>query len=142
MKLKIGFDIDSWDKRDYRILIEDFSRDSSEIDLYLLTTSTDSDLINEISTLFNIATDHVISCTDNDALVIALDTNKILLYLTAQQDLVRLINLEIPLITSSNNVTGCEAILVNTIPDTNKLQPKYVTYLQFWINQISKWTSG
>ncbi len=53
------------------------------------------------------------------------------------------VNATIPLQLVINDVTGCQAILTsNTIIDSFKIQPKWITLLQFWIGQISKFTAN
>jgi len=47
-KLKIGFDIDSWSKQDYRDLINDMNLDIDEIELYLITKETDLKEIDDL----------------------------------------------------------------------------------------------
>jgi len=66
-----------------------------------------------------------------------LETNNVSIYLTTDNELVDFINISIPL-QLDINLGGCQAILVNNIPDIYKFQPKYITHLQFWLKEIGK----
>ncbi len=144
-KLRVAFDpTTTWDYLGFRDLIKDMVGDSSEIEVYIITTNTDTDYIDDVALeAGGIESNRIFQVADNQTVITTLANNQILLYLTAENELVVDVNAAIPLELVLNDITGCQAILVNNILDANKLQPKYVTMLQFWIKQIEKYsTSG
>lgn len=144
-RLKVGFDPTSaWDYEVFRDLVKDMVLDTTEIEVYIVTTNTDTDYVDDVALeAGGIESSHIFQVADNDTIVTTLANNQILLYLTAENELVTTINDATPLDLEINNITGCQAILVsNTIIDTYRVQPKYITMLQFWISQIEKYTSN
>lgn len=140
-KLKLGFDIDgdySWNNQMYRSLIKDMLNNSDQIDLYLITKNTDITYVTSIQTELGMDSNKVFQVTDNDAVEALLTSNNINIYLSTDPVLCRQINLNIPFIDNDGIISGCEAIIVSSIMDTYKSQPKYITMLQFWIGQFNK----
>lgn len=141
MKLKLGFDIDgdySWNNLLYRNLIQDMFKNASQIELFLITQNTDNKNMADIQAEIGLDNAHVFVVTDNAAVVTLLSNYNINIYLTTKNDLCRDINTNIPFTNTNDIITGCEAILVNSLPDIFKNQPKYITFLQFWIGQWNK----
>lgn len=143
-KLRIAFDpTTTWDYQVFRNLIKDMVLDTTEVEVYIITTNTDTDFIDDVALeAGGIESSNIFQVADNDTVVTTLANNQILIYLTAENELVIDVNDSIPLELEINNITGCQAILVNGIIDANKLQPKYVTMLQFWISQIEKYSAS
>ena len=141
-KLKVGFDPTvTWDYELFRDIISDMVQDTAEVEVFIVTTNPDTEYINDVAVeAGGIENSNIFQVADNDAVVTTLSNNSILIYLTAENELVITVNNDIPLSLEVNNVTGCQAILVNSIIDRYKLQPKWVTMLQFWIGQIEKYT--
>lgn len=143
-KIKIGFDIDgadAWDTLVYRNIIKEFAQNKTEVELFLITKNTDVSYVNSIASELGLDSNHIYQTTSDVAIITLLATYNILLYLTTDKVLIDLIYENIPLELKINNVTGCQTILVNSIPDSNKLQFKYITYLQFWLKEILKYSS-
>lgn len=143
-KLKIAFDpATTWDYELFRNLIKDMFNDNLEIDLYLVTTNDDSTFINDVAIeIGGMETNRIFQLADTNTLINTLANNNILIFLSPDNQVVTDIYNTIPLLLNYNNITGCEGILVGNILDTFKLQPKYITILQFWIKQIEKYTSS
>lgn len=144
IKLRIAFDpTNIWDYEDFRLLIRDMTlndtADNNQIEVYLLTTNTDTVFVNNVTTESGVETSNVFQFTSNTALTAKLVSDNINILLTGDQELVDYVNINDPISLIENNVTGCQAITVIALLDTYKLQNKYVTQLQFWINQILKY---
>jgi len=140
-KLKLGFDIDgdySWNNQMYRSLIKDMLNNSDQIDLYLITKNTDITYVASIQTELDMDITKVFQVADDNAVEALLSSLNINIYLSTDAVLIRQINLNIPFIDNDGIITGCEAILVSSLPDSYKAQPKYITILQFWIGQFNK----
>ncbi len=144
IKLRIAFDpTDMWNHDDFRELIRNFAYGNSEstnqVDLYLITTNTDTDFITNVVTESGMDSTKAFQVSGNAAVVSKLQAENVNIYLTTNEQLISLVNLTNPLTLVTNNTTGCQAIIMNNIFDTYKLQQKYVTMLQFWIAQILKY---
>lgn len=145
IKLRIAFDpTETWNYLDFRQLIRNMNLNNmdldNQIDVYLVTTNTDTEYINDVTTESGTDATRVFQESGNAAVVARLQAENINIYLTGSQPLVDLVNLTNPLTLVENQpVSGCQAITVISILDTYKLQNKYVTYLQFWIKQILKY---
>lgn len=137
-KLKIAFDIGSWNKEDYRLLIKDIASDVEEFELYLITKSDfDQTYINLIEESLNVEGKAFKEST-SIGVVNRLVEERVDIYLTHDKKLVDEVNTMIPIQLKINSVTGCQAILTNEIRDVYKVQSKYVTQLQFWIKIIMR----
>lgn len=142
-KLTIAFDpgYDVWVNQAFRDLIKDIAKDTAEIELYLITTDPDTAFINDVVTEIALDTTHVFQVADNAAVLSQIQTLGVRIYLVGSQELVNDINTNYP-IELKTPLNGCQAITVSNLLDRYKLQPLYVTHLQFWIGQISKYIPG
>lgn len=128
-KLKLAFDItETWDYETFRELVNELLVEDDIFEIYLITQDTDTNYINRIVTNMNINPSNVYQETSNVNVVNRLNTLDIDIYLEADNVLVDLVN--------ETSTTPTKAILVNSTPDRYKLQPMYITNLQFWINEI------
>lgn len=129
-KLKIGIDLlNIWENFEvYKEVVKDLSLNTNEIDLYIITTETNDDLILSARTLLGIDTNKVFKVDTNEEISNTISELEIDIYLTGISILVvELVN---------NDIT--RAILVDMIPDRYNMQPKWVTNLQFWMKQLTK----
>lgn len=135
-KIKIGFEIGSdkdsgselniWEnKGDYRMVIRELEL-NNENEMFIVTKSTNTDFVNNVATYLGIDSEHIWYCDDNTTILSILGQLQISIYLTN----------DVELETLGNSDTNTLAtILVNYIPDTNKLQGKWASLLQFWISR-------
>lgn len=130
-KIKIGFSIDKWEEYgNYREILHNLSLAKEDVELYLITTSTDQDEINSISSYLELDSSHVFYCTGYSTLASILIQQQIQLYLTGEIDVMQQIN-------ESNIIV--QAIYVNNaIQDSFNLHAKWITMLTFWMLQIGK----
>lgn len=139
-KLKIAFDpVYNWDIKFFRDFIKEMILESDELDIYLVTTSTDTAFISKVTTESGIDSTKVFQEADNTLAVTRLQTIGAMIYLSYDYPLVTDVNENIPLtVQSAGNITGCQAIISNGLLDRNKSQPLYITHFQFWLNYINK----
>ena len=138
-KMIVGFSVNSaeWSSEELRILIKQMQEDE-ETDLYLISDE-DTSLVDKIQAEVGMEDEFVIKTTSDNETSDAVVDKKCLIFLTQSQELVDLINEDNTLDLEPGNVTGCQGIRVNSIvQDTYKLQAKYITFLDFWSNQIQK----
>jgi hypothetical protein len=109
-----------------------------ETKLYLITTNTDTEFIDDVIREGNIDSANYYLVADNSTLIDQLTNLKVLLFMSDDISLNTEVDTAIPITLEKNNVTGCQSILSNTIIDVNKLQFKYLTKLRFWTDQIKK----
>jgi len=129
---------DMWSKEDVRELVKMILADTDSI-LYMVTTNSDSDFTDDVVAEIGIDTDNVFIVADNSALITKLTEEDVLVFLSDDQALNLEVNETIPLQLVKNDVSGCQAILINNILDQNKSQMKYYTHLDFWTKQIKKY---
>ena len=145
IKLRIAFDpTDTWNHVDFRQLIRNMNLNNMDLDnqieVYLVTTNIDVDYVDDVRLESGTDPARVFQEVTNAAVVTRLQAENINIYLTASQPLVDLVNSTNPLTLVANQpLSGCQAITVIALLDTFKLQNKYITHLQFWINQILKY---
>lgn len=139
-KLRVAFDpVSNWDIKFYRDFIKEMVSDSSEIDLYLVTTSTDTNFIDNVTEESGIDPSKVYRESDNTAVVARLTTLRCLIFMSYDMPLVNDVNENYPLtVHGINNIDGCVAIIANNLLDRNKSQPLYMTHFQFWVKYITK----
>ena len=144
IKLRIAFDpTDTWNHVDFRQLIRNMNLNNMDLDnqieVYLVTTNIDTEYIDDVTLESGTDATRVFQVNGNAAVVTTLQAENINIYLTGSQPLVDLVNLTNPLqLVENQPISGCQAITVIALLDTFKLQNKYITHLQFWINQILK----
>ena len=142
-KLTIAFDpgYDVWVNQAFRDLMKDIAKDTAEIELYMITTDPDTTFINDVATEIGLDSTKVFQvATDADVLT-KIQFLGVRIYLVGSQELVSNINTNYT-IELKTPPSGCQAITVSNLLDRYKLQPLYVTHLQFWIGQISKYIPG
>lgn len=128
-KIKIGFNPDtSWDYQTFRDLIREALVEDEEIETYLITTNTDAAYVDSVVNSFGLNFDlnNVFMVSTDLDIIQKLEDYGIDIYLSD----------DFQLIESVNTNTECIGIVVSSIPDRYKLQPKYVTDLNFWIKQL------
>jgi hypothetical protein len=134
-KIKIGFNPDdAWDYQTFRDLIRESLIENDEIETYLITTNTDTAYVDSIvdyfGTLFDLNNVFMVSA-DID-IVQTIQDEGIQIYLSDNYQLIE----------SINNNTDCVGIVVSSIPDRYKMQPKYITDLNFWIKRLIESTNN
>lgn len=128
-KLKLAFDIeDTWNYETFRELIHILLTEDDDFEVYLITLSTNTEYVNSIVTNMAIDPNNVYQETSDINIITRLNTLGIQIYLEADNELVEQVN--------ETSTTPTRAILVNSIPDRYRLQPMYITNLEFWTNQI------
>ena len=128
-KIKIGFNPDtSWDYQTFRDLIREALVEDEEIETYLITTNTDTAYVDSVVNSFGLNFDlnNVFMVSTDLDIIQKLEDYGIDIYLSD----------DFQLIESVNTNTECIGIVVSSIPDRYKMQPKYVTDLNFWIKQL------
>lgn len=140
-KLQIAFSptTEMWSFQVFRDLIKEIVQDVEGSDLFIITTNTDQELINDIVVETGLNIDNIFVVSDNSEIIISLEQMNISIFLTDDIELQRQVNLQNPISLLQNNISGTQAILVNNLIDENKLQFKYFTYLKFWTDQIKKY---
>lgn len=139
MKIKVGFDpTKMWDNYFFREFIKSLVADVENYDVYLITSNPDTDFVNNVTTESGININNVNQVSNNSAVVTRLNTLKVLIYLAQDNELVIYVNNTIPIQLIKNNVSGCEALVMNNILDPYKVQQKFVTQFYFWRDQIIK----
>lgn len=129
-EIKIGFNPDtSWDYKTFRDLIRESIIEDTEIETYLITTNADSTYIDSIVEVIGMDSNNVYIVASNTDIVQEIENKDIQIYLSDNFQLIESIN---------ENSNDCVGIVVSSIPDRYKLQPKYITDLNFWIKQIKK----
>lgn len=134
-KVKVSFDPDNWINSDTNIRIWDYSEfrefiksifaEDSIFDLYLITTSTDSDYITSIQNQIGLDSSKVITVSDN--------TTK----------LTQIGNLDIQIHLDGNHPTVVDVegldivgIMVNYLCDNNR-RLKWIGQFEFWYNILT-----
>lgn len=129
-KIKIGFNPDNaWDYQTFRDLIRESIIEDEEIDTYLITTNSDSTYIDSIVEVLGMNSNNVYLVASDTDIIQEIENKGIQIYLSDDFQLIESVN---------ENSTNCVGIVVSSIPDRYKLQPKYITDLNFWIKQIKK----
>ena len=128
-----------WNKQDFRDLVKQMVEDVEGTTLYVVTTNTDDEFISDFISESGVDASDVFQVADDVALVAKLIELDVRLFLSDDQKLNTYVNLNDELILIENQVSGCQSILVNNILDQNKVQMKYITYLDFWTKQINRY---
>ncbi len=139
IKIKLAFDPTiSWDNFYFREFIKALIYDEENYEVFLVTTNPDSDFISAVELESGISSDNVSILTTNSSVAARLTTLKCLIYLAEDNVLVNFINTTIPIQLNTNNVVGCQALVMNNIVDPYKVQQMFITKFQFWVEQINK----
>ncbi|TXG84988.1 MAG: hypothetical protein E6R13_02465 [Spirochaetes bacterium] len=129
-KIKIGFNPDNaWDYKTFRDLIRESIIEDTEIETYLITTNADTVYIDSIVEVIGMDSNNVYIVASNTDIIQEIENKGIQIYLSDDFQLIESIN---------ENSNDCVGIVVSSIPDRYRLQPKYITDLNFWIKQIKK----
>ena len=133
-KIKIGFNPDnSWDYKTFRDLIRESIIEDTEIETYLITTNSNTTYVDSIVEVIGMDSNNVYIVASNTEIIQEIENKGIQIYLSDNFQLIESIN---------ENSNDCVGIVVSSIPDRYKLQPKYITDLNFWIKQIKKQTNA
>lgn len=131
-KLIIALDIENiWEEwGSIRDVFYNMSIDKENVEIYIVTKSTNAALITNISTILNLnmSTNVFYSIVDNNALKAKLLDLNVQIFMSGDSEFVESINIEHLIV---------QAITVNSIQDSYNLQPKWFTVLGFFINQIA-----
>ena len=141
LKLAISPSEEMWNKQDFRDLVKEIAADEENTELYIITDNTDAGFIDYINETTGLESDHIFIMSDIITLTAKLIELSISLFLCDTIRFVNYINNTNPMIvdTDSNTISGTQAILIDSIPDVARLQPKYITQLTFWTDQIKKY---
>ena len=139
-KLNLGFDTTAGVYADFTEMTNHIYSDLSDtIQLYVLTKDANS--LNRIPEGFS--SDYVYTLDSNAEIISKITELNINIYLSIDKELVDNINSSIPIVLIPKNVIGCKAIYVNNgIIDRYRFQKKYVTFLDFWTNEIYNTING
>lgn len=130
-KIKIGFDpTNSWDYDTFRKLCRELVSKTDDYIIYMITTENDNDVIDAITNYTGIDLNNVYLVSDNSQILSKIDDLGIQIFLTSDND-----------VEDSLGET-CYGCLVNSIQDTYRMQPRYITELNFWINTILRNTNN
>lgn len=141
--LNIAYDPsnETWDVDSLRILIKEISQDESIV-MHIITKSADSKLIEDVQLKTGIEAKNTIIAIDDADVIAKLQENKCVIFLSSDSILGRLVDKNIPLDLKTNNVSGTKFIEFNGILDHYHIQPKPLTNLTFWADQIRKYADG
>ncbi len=140
-KIKIKFSFDPtiyWDNLFFREFITAFVEDKDNYEVYLVTLNTHTKFISDIIIETGIDANNVFVLPNNSAVVAKLNTLQSLLFLAEDNVICNLVNNTIPIQLNKDNVTGCQALVLNNIIDPFKTQQKFITFFHFWVDQINK----
>lgn len=135
--IKIGIDpTNIWDNNFFREYVKTLVYDVDNYDVYIVTTNSDVNFLSNVQIESNVSIANINQVSNNSAVVARLNTLGVLIYLSEDNVLVNLINNTLPIQLNSNNVLGCQALVLNNILDIYLSQPKWVTKIDFWQKQI------
>lgn len=127
-KVKVAFDVtNTWEYELFRNLIHTFVVEDDFFEVYLITQDPDTVYVNRVANNIGVVPANVFIETSDATIVARLATEQVALYLSANNPLVTDVN-------DTSTVTKC--ILVNNIPDRYRVQPLYITNMQFWLEEI------
>ena len=120
-----------WDKEEFRKVIKSFVDDTEEVEIYLITKSTDAKFITDV--MRDSVVTNMVMCTDNNNLVYYMDYYSIKLFLAEDYSEIAYVD------TNADDTVG---IHCGSIVDKYKSQMKYITMIQFWIEQFKREDGG
>jgi hypothetical protein len=133
---------DAWVNKAFRDLMKDVSLDTDEIKLYIITTDTDTVFVNQVAGYFDLDTSlDVFQVANQAAALVKIQSLGVMIHMDADVVLCNYVNDTDPIVLETP-IDGCQAIVVSNLLDRYKLQPLYVTHLQFWMDKISKFIPG
>ena len=137
--IKIGIDpTNVWDNNFFREYVKTIINDVDNYDVYIVTDNQDVDFLANVESESNIDPTKVNQVSNNSAVIARLNTLNISIYLSENNVLVDLVNNVLSIQLNSNNVTGCQALVLNNVFDTYLTQHKWITKIDFWQKQILK----
>ena len=137
--IKIGIDpTNVWDNNFFREYVKTIINDVDNYDVYIVTDNQDVDFLANVESESNIDPTKVNQVSNNSAVIARLNTLNISIYLSENNVLVDLVNNVLSIQLNSNNVTGCQALVLNNVFDTYLTQQKWITKIDFWQKQILK----
>jgi hypothetical protein len=117
--------------------------DEDGSELFLITDNEDTEFITDVISASGVTATNVFEYDSQQEIIDKLEDEEILIMLTDDMTLINHIALDIPISLETNDVTGCQPILIsNNIIDNSKVQLKYYTTLQFWTDQIKKYQNA
>lgn len=135
-KIKIAIDTENiWEEwGNFRDVMRNMSLDIDAFELYIVTKSTEVELITTIAASLGLdmTTNVFHSLADDIAVDAKLSILGVQIFLSGDYELVKLVN---------DNTTAY-AVIVNSIQDTYYMQPKWFTVMNFWIEKIDKVNRG
>lgn len=139
IKIPIAFDPTGyWSNLFYREFIDALVADEQNYEVYLITLNTDTSFINDVANEIDLDSANISQLATNSAVSARLNTLKCLIYLTEDNVLCNFVNSTIPIQLNANNVTGCQALVLNNIVDPYRVQQKFITNFHFWVDQINR----
>lgn len=140
LKLAISPTEDMWNKQDFRDLVEEIAEDTENTELYIVTTNIDSEFIDYINETTELdGNTHIFQEADIITLTAKLIELNIEIFLGDDYSQINYININNPISLIQTNITGTQAILINSLVNTYTLEPVYINKLTFWTNQIKKY---
>ena len=135
-------DIETWSVLALQKLIEELHNDTG-INMYIITTEDDVDFINRVVKEVGIDENNVYhSLIDVNSVIDNLKETNCNIYLSDDSFLGREIEKENNILLKTNNVSGSKFIEFNNILDHYLAQPKVLTNITFWVDQIRKYLNG
>jgi len=132
VKIKVAIDIENiWEEwGNFREVFRNMSLDTENFTLYIVTKSTNTELIDVITALLGLDSNTQVfhSITSDADVDTQLSSLGVEIYLSGDVELITLVN---------SNATSY-AVLVNSIQDSYNMQPKWFTVMNFWIEKIDK----
>lgn len=141
--VNIAYDADSvsWNIDSLRILIKELVTDETIV-MYIISTTTDQGLVDRIVADTGIDEANVTIGLSSASVISELQSSKCNIFLSNDSVLGREVEDENNISLKPNNVTGSKFIEFNGILDHYKVQPKSLTSLTFWVDQIRKYMNG
>lgn len=125
-KLKVSFEITtSWNRGDFRQFIEELNKNDT-VELFMITTETDQNLIDSVQATLELDNDHVFIATDNTDKEVIIAFNLINIHLDP----------DVRFSQELFETTGAYGINVSFQVDRYNLRMKYVTDFNTRLKEI------
>jgi hypothetical protein len=140
LKIAISINQETWNNLDFRVLVKAMidDVDNTELYVYFDVNTASQGLVDSVNAFID-SSDNIYILAGISGIVTQTITDKVLILLSDDNTLINLNNTDNPISLIQNNITGCQAILVNFLIDVNSLQHIYLKHLTFWTNQIKKY---
>jgi hypothetical protein len=144
LKIAINPSVEIWNQEYFRDFMKNkITKDQENTVLYILTENSDNNFIERVRSYIGVKDELTIIKSTKEEIAEFLLDNKILIYLSDNEEVNDFINKVNTLNLKINNISGTVAIGVfSSLVDLNKLQPMWVTKLTFWTNQIKRFRNG